>query len=105
MKCAEVRALTSADGETFVTGGEVVKVRGGRLEEPPAQALGGGFNSSLSADFSTLTTPLKPGQSVNLQFMLGVMRGGSFRFLVSLEASVNEPVVVPPIITVERTRR
>jgi hypothetical protein len=84
--CADVRALTSSDGESGSPNIGVVPVRGLRLEEPPAQSNGGGFNSSLSADFVTLSTPLQPGQSVNIQFVLGVMRTGTFRFLVNVEA-------------------
>jgi hypothetical protein len=76
-------------------GGQVVTVRGLRLEEPPAQPAGGGYNASLSADFITLDTPLPPGQSVNVEFKLGVMRTGSFRFIVNIEAQ-NAPVVDPP---------
>jgi hypothetical protein len=91
--CADVRALTSTDGEAGV-GGQVVTVRGVRLEEPPAQPNGGGFNSSLSADFITLATPLAPGQSVNIQFVLGVMRTGSFRFFFNIEAQTGTPPVI-----------
>lgn len=90
--CADVRALTSTDGEAGV-GGQVVTVRGVRLEEPPAQPNGGGFNSSLSADFITLTTPLQPGQSVNLQFVLGVMRTGPFRFFFNIEAQTGQSII------------
>lgn len=83
--CADLRALTSQDGEAGV-GGQVVTVRGLRLEEPPAQPLGGGYNASLSADFITLGTPLLPGQSVNVVFKLGVMRTGPFRLFFNIEA-------------------
>jgi hypothetical protein len=83
--CADVRALTSLDGES-ASGGQVVTVRGIRLEEPPSQPSGGGLNASLSADFITLATPLLPGESVNIVFKLGVMRTGNFRFYVVIEA-------------------
>ena len=92
--CADVRALSSADGEAGV-GGQVVTVRGVRLEEPPAQPAGGGFNASLSADFITLGTPLAPGQSVNIQFVLGVMRTGNFRFFFNIEAQTAPASVIP----------
>ncbi len=85
VNCADVRALTSGDG-TAVAGGQTVVVRGVRLEEPPAQPAGGGYNASLSADFITLATPLPSGQSVNVEFKLGVMRGGPFRFILNIEA-------------------
>jgi hypothetical protein len=83
--CADIRALTSQDGEA-AQGGQVVMVRGVRLEEPPAQPLGGGYNASLSADFITLATPLPAGQSVNVVFKLGVMRTGTFRIFFNIEA-------------------
>ena len=92
--CADVRALTSQDGEAAV-GGQVVQVRGLRLEEPPAQPAGGGYNASLSADFITRATPLPAGQSVNIVFKLGVMRSGTFRFIVNIEAQ-NSPA---PVLT------
>jgi hypothetical protein len=83
--CADVRALTSQDGEAGV-GGEIVTVRGVKLEEPPGQLLGGGLNSTLSADFITPGTPIPNGESVNLVFKLGVMRSGTFRVVLILEA-------------------
>jgi hypothetical protein len=94
--CADVRGLTSQDGEAAL-GGQVVTVRGVRLEEPPAQPGGGGYNSSLSADFITLASPLPPGQSVNIVFKLGVMRGGTFRFIINVEAQNSPaPVILAP---------
>ncbi len=96
--CADVRALTSQDGEAAV-GGEVVTVRGLRLEEPPTQPAGGGYNASLSADFITLETPLLPGQSINVVFKLGVMREGPFRFIVNIEALniAGEVIIESPV--------
>ena len=91
--CADVRALTSPDAEVIV-GGQPVNVFGVTLEEPPSQPAGGAFNSSLSADFITLGTPLANGESANIAFKLGVMRTGAFRFYVMIEAQVASPVVV-----------
>jgi len=84
--CADVRALTSQDGTATLSNQQVVQVRGVRLEQPPEQPAGGGYNASLSADFITLPTPLPPGQSVNIVFKLGVMRPGAFRFFMNIEA-------------------
>jgi hypothetical protein len=91
--CADVRALTSQDGQVTI-GGQPVNVFGVTLEEPPTQPAGGAFNSSLSADFITLGTPLANGESVNIAFKLGVMRTGAFRFFVMIEAQVGSPVIV-----------
>jgi hypothetical protein len=92
--CADVRALSSADGTATLSNQTQVVVRGVRLEEPPTQPQGGGFNSSVSADFVNLATPLQPGQSVNVQFTLGVMRTGTFRHILSIEALTAAPVVI-----------
>jgi hypothetical protein len=63
-----------------------VTVRGTLLETPPTQPTGGGFNSSLSAGAVTLATPLAPGQSINVRFLLGVQQTGTFKFIVNIEA-------------------
>jgi hypothetical protein len=62
-----------------------VTVLGKSLEQPPTQNLGGGFNSSLSSDTVTLATPLAPGDSINVHFLLGVQQTGSFKFYVNIE--------------------
>ena len=91
--CADVRALTSFDCES-ASGGQVVTVRGLRLEDPPSQPAGGGLNATVSADSITLASPLQPGESVNVEFKLGVMRTGSFRFYVAIEAQNGSQLIV-----------
>jgi hypothetical protein len=56
------------------------------LEQPPVQPVGGGFNSTLSANTITLAQPLVPGASINVEFLLGVQRDGTYRFFVNVEA-------------------
>jgi len=64
-----------------------VTVFGTALETPPAQPLGGALNSSLTVTPTlTLPTPLAPGASINLQFLLGVQNQGSFKFFFNVEA-------------------
>jgi hypothetical protein len=63
-----------------------IVVGGTTLETPPAQPLGGGFNSSATTAIITLGTPLAPGASVNLQVLLGVQNAGSFKFFFNVEA-------------------
>ena len=92
--CADLRGLTSQDGTASVSS-QVVTVRGLRLEEPPDQPAGGGYNASLSADFITLQQPLLAGQSVNVVFKLGVMRTGPFRFFMNIEAQNSASVIIP----------
>lgn len=49
----------------------------GELDEPPAQASGGGFNSSLS--FEPGPDGIAPGGSVELRILLGVEKPGRYR--------------------------
>jgi Bacterial Ig domain/Calx-beta domain len=96
---ADIRALTSllvvvsgiTDPATCLasTGSATtpctVNVQGTTMETPPAQAIGGSLNSSLAAGTVTLGTPLAPGASINLQFLLGVQTPGNFKFFVNIE--------------------
>ena len=61
-------------------------VEGTTLETPPAQANGGGYNSTLAAGTVTLGTPLANNTAVNVQFMLGIQTTGTFRFYIIVEA-------------------
>jgi hypothetical protein len=85
---ADLRPISSGDivVSSTVCGGSNLTVRGTTLDQPPAQNNGGGLNSTLSAGTITLASPLNPGQSINVQFLLGVKQIGTFRFLVTLEA-------------------
>jgi hypothetical protein len=60
------------------------------LEQPPTQAIGGGINSTVTV---TLASPLPAGQTVAVEWLLGVKQGGNFRFTVSIEALQN---TLPP---------
>jgi len=92
---ADLRARTSTDlpvsgvGDADTCPGGVtpctVTVMGTTLEQPPSQPNGGGLNSSLSADTVTILTPLAPGDSVNVRFLLGIKQTGFFRFFVNIE--------------------
>jgi hypothetical protein len=90
---ADLRARTSA-GPVFIsiTGpnaacpANTCTVQGTTLETPPAQAAGGGFNSTLSVGSVTLAAPIAPGDSINVQFLLGVQQTGSFKFFINVEA-------------------
>jgi hypothetical protein len=83
---SDMRVLNSSDFTATITGGAQVLVRGTTLETPPAQAMGGGLHSSLSVGVISLAQPLAPGQSLSLQWLLGVQQSGSFRFFVNVEA-------------------
>ena len=84
---ADLRAVTSTTTSiTEPCGATMVTLNGLTLETPPAQSLGGGFNSSLSAGTVTLGTPLAPGASISVNFLLNIAQAGTFRFFVNVEA-------------------
>jgi hypothetical protein len=96
---ADLRALTSSielsvgpvnDAVTCTAVGAgappcTVTVTATTLETPPNQAIGGGYNSTLSSDEVTIT-PLANGQSILINFKLGVQQTGTFRFYIVVEA-------------------
>ena len=63
-----------------------MEVKQTTLETPPAQASGGGYNSTLSSGTITTGTPLPNGQSILINFKLGVEKTGSLRFYIIVEA-------------------
>ncbi|MDT7603650.1 MAG: hypothetical protein QOF61_1647, partial [Acidobacteriota bacterium] len=81
---ADLRVLSSPDVTVTTRDGRQLTLKGATLEQPPAQTLGGGLNSSLTLDLSA--SPLAPGATVDVQFLLGVMREGKYRFVVIVEA-------------------
>ncbi len=85
---ADLRAVTStsSNSDPQPCGGGTVDLQGLTLETPPAQASGGGFNSTLSAGTITLATPLAAGASINVNFLLNIVQAGAFRFFVNVEA-------------------
>ncbi len=80
---ADLRGLDSVD-VTVTTGSGNVLVRGTTIEQPPVQSAGGGLNSTFKVNLQG--GALVNGASVDVQFVLGVQAGGSFRFLVNVEA-------------------
>ncbi|HEX8459527.1 MAG TPA: PQQ-dependent sugar dehydrogenase [Pyrinomonadaceae bacterium] len=81
---ADLRAASSSDAEVQTTGGGSVFVRGTLVEQPPAQTLGGGLNSTLVVPLTG--GALIPNASLDVQFLLGVQQEGAFRFFVNVEA-------------------
>ncbi|MFL6257423.1 MAG: lamin tail domain-containing protein [Pyrinomonadaceae bacterium] len=85
---AQLRVLNS--GSSVVTVNAVpTTVEGTTVETPPAQALGGGLNSSVGRSLvagTVINTPIAPGQTVNVQFVLGVQVTGNYQFFVNIEA-------------------
>lgn len=97
---ADLRALTSSiepgifpitDSVTCTAAGAgsppcTVTVTATTLEEPPAQAIGGGYNSTLSSGTITTGSQLGNGSSILINFKLGVQKTGTFRFYIIVEA-------------------
>jgi predicted extracellular nuclease len=93
---ADLRLLSSTDttvtpSNPFTPGD--VAVRGTTLEEPPAQSLGGGLNSTVTLN---LEQPVAPGESVTVQMVVGVQQNGSYRFFVNVEALFSNTTPVKP---------
>ena len=95
---ADLRALTSGSvpmtvmimGANPACPANTCTVQQTTLETPPAQSVGGAFNSTLSAGAVTPTTtvstaPIPPGGTINVQFLLGIQQTGNFRILVNVE--------------------
>jgi hypothetical protein len=83
---ADLRELVStdtSDTSVLLSNGTSVPVKRTTVEGPN-QPLGGGLSTSLLVTLPT--TGLPAGESVNVQFVLGVQKGGSFRFTVLMEA-------------------
>jgi predicted extracellular nuclease len=74
-------AATVTPSNPFTPGN--VEALGTTLDEPPAQPLGGGLNSSVTVN---LSQPLLFGNSVTVQLTVGVQQNGSYRFFVNTEA-------------------
>ena len=81
---AATTSTTTTEAQPCPSG--TVTINGLTLETPPTQALGGGYNSSLSAGTVTLGTPIAAGASINVNFLLNISQAGTFRFFVNVEA-------------------
>lgn len=88
---ADIRVLNSPTQTITLTDTSTVTGQALTLQTPPAQAAGGGLNSSLAEGVITTTAPLANGASTVVEFNLGVQTTGFFRFFVNVEA-----LTVPP---------
>jgi hypothetical protein len=85
---ADLRLLTSGDLAVNTSLGNLT-VRGTLIEIPPnVTSQGGGLHASA---VTTLVGLLQPGATIDVRFLLGVQAGGSFRFLVNVEALPGPP--------------
>jgi uncharacterized repeat protein (TIGR01451 family) len=113
---AQLRLVTSGDAETFVNSEtRQVIIRGTILEydsgTEPVQPNGGGLNSSVRANLPppalpghpadvTLSLPagslVEPGNTLDVQFLLNVVKAGDYRFYVFVEARTFAVESAPP---------
>jgi hypothetical protein len=82
---ADLRLLTSSDEAMISNSCGATTTRGLKLEQSPAQLKGGGLNSTVASGYVTING-LAPGNTIELNFLLGVVQTGSFRFFVIVEA-------------------
>ncbi|HEX8070313.1 MAG TPA: M36 family metallopeptidase [Pyrinomonadaceae bacterium] len=83
---ADLRVLDAPDITVTNSSNISVPIKGTMIETPPAQPNGGGLNTSLTVGTISMASPLAPNASINVQFLMGVQTGGSFRFFINVEA-------------------
>ncbi|HEX2084735.1 MAG TPA: lamin tail domain-containing protein, partial [Solirubrobacteraceae bacterium] len=82
---ADLRARTI--GQTVVTvGGEPRTVKGTTLEAAASQPNRGGVNASLSVPTVSQLSPLGPGESIDVQFLVGLQSTGDYRICLHSES-------------------
>jgi hypothetical protein len=108
---AQLRLITSGDAETFENSdGRTVVIRGTVLEFDagsgiePEQPNGGGLNSTVHVSLREGEL-INPGETVDVQFLLNVVKAGNFRFYVNIEAfpSAAVPVGAPSVAAAVRS--
>ena len=106
---ADIRALDSGDIQVTVNGNPV-DVLGTFVEEPPDQPNGGALNSSMAVGAIDLDDQLEDGESVSVQFLLGIMQTGGYRFYVNIEM-INDglvpegPAAFPHVTSMQNLRK
>ena len=76
---ADLRATSSSTSTvTEPCSGNPVTIQGLTLETPPAQANGGGYNSSLSLEAVSNSTPIANAGTIYVEFLLNISDAGDF---------------------------
>jgi len=76
-------AATCASTGTPTTVPCQVTAQAATLETPPAQPNGGGYNSTVTV---SIPGGLPNNASIDVNFQLGVVQAGTFRFIIIVEA-------------------
>ncbi|MBP7828771.1 MAG: lamin tail domain-containing protein [Kiritimatiellae bacterium] len=98
---ADLRPRTSTNIVVSLSTGGTVVVSGLVLEQPPSQPNGGGFNSTLTVSGITTNSPLNPGGTTNVQFLLGIQQTINIRFAILTETT--PPLATEPLLVVGET--
>lgn len=85
---AIVRVLNSADITVTKADGTQVPVKGLTIEAPPNQPQAGGLNTSLIVN---LSAPVNPGESINVDTIIGIVQSGRLVFNTAVEANLAAP--------------
>jgi hypothetical protein len=83
---SDLRPRTSGNIVVTTSAGNT-NVAGTTLEQPPSQPNGGGFNTSMSVASISNAAPLTNGDSVNVQFLMGLQQTGCYAFDVIVEST------------------
>jgi uncharacterized repeat protein (TIGR01451 family) len=90
---AQLRLITSGDAESFINSeNRTVNILGTTLEfDPscgcePAQPIGGGLNSSVAANIPVEPGIINPGETIDVQFLMNVVKAGGFKLYIYVEA-------------------
>ena len=83
---ADLRPKTSFAVGVPLTGGGFAVAEGTDLDQPPPQANGGGFNSSIRGSIVNLINPLPNGVSVSFNFEMGIQQTGCYQLALLAEA-------------------
>ncbi|WP_183095585.1 calcium-binding protein [Nocardioides stalactiti] len=78
--------VVTVDRAPCGSGTSNVTVQGTTLQQPPTQWNGGGFNSVLTVPTVTGGTPLAPGESIDVRFLMGIQQTGANSVQLVVEA-------------------
>lgn len=81
---ADLRLGTSTDEDVMLNNNTLLTVKGTILENPSSTINGGGLNSSVNVQLPAAGVP--NGGSVDVQFLLDVVKSGRFSFQINVEA-------------------
>ena len=82
---ADLRSRDIDDGNVTIDG-QQRQVHGTTVEVPPDQPNGGGINTSLVVPSITPANPLADGDSIHIQFRMGIQQHGAYKLCLHSES-------------------